>query len=188
MQKNKSSYQKIIAGVGSVLFLALFLGVVLGRSKNVPTPIVMQVQPTPPISLDTHTKCHSDGILPDPTCTPGSIDPQVTQANIHQTICLGGYTKTIRPPVSFTNTLKIQGITAYGYTDINPRDYEEDHLISLELGGASSDPKNLWPEPGASPNPKDTIENLCHKKVCNGEITLIQAQHEIATNWPTACQ
>jgi hypothetical protein len=28
----------------------------------------------------------------------------------------------------------------------NPKDYEEDHLISLELGGAPRDPKNLWPQ------------------------------------------
>lgn len=94
----------------------------------------------------------------------------------------------MRPPVSYTNKLKMQQITAYGYTDKNPRDYEEDHLISLELGGNPTDPKNLWPEPGASPNPKDKIENLCHEKVCSGQITLEQAQQEIATDWPTACQ
>ena len=82
----------------------------------------------------------------------------------------------------------MQQIIAYGYTDKNPRDYEEDHLISLELGGNPTDPKNLWPEPGASPNPKDKIENLCHEKVCSGQITLGQAQQEIATDWPTACQ
>ena len=82
----------------------------------------------------------------------------------------------------------MQQIKAYGYTDKSPRDYEEDHLISLELGGNTTDPKNLWPEPGASPNPKDKIENLCHEKVCSGQITLGQAQQEIATDWPTACQ
>jgi len=72
--------------------------------------------------------------------------------------------------------------------DKNPRDYEEDHLISLELGGSPSDPKNLWPEPGRSPNPKDLIENLCHRKICNGEISLDKAQQEIAANWQIACR
>jgi hypothetical protein len=84
--------------------------------------------------------------------------------------------------------LKKQQILDYGYSDTNLKNYEEDHFISLELGGAPADPQNLWPEPGASPNPKDRIENLCHKKICNGEITLAQAQQQIATNWPTACQ
>jgi hypothetical protein len=29
----------------------------------------------------------------------------------------------------------------------------------LELGGAVNDSRNLWPEPGGSPNPKDSVEN-----------------------------
>ena len=133
-------------------------------------------------------KCHTDGVLPDSSCTPGVIDARVTQENLYQTICSKGYTKTVRPPVSYTNKLKAQQITEYGYTDINLRDYEEDHLISLELGGNPTEPRNLWPEPGDSPNPKDKIENLCNQKVCHGEITLAKAQQEIATNWTTACQ
>ncbi len=132
--------------------------------------------------------CHEKDGLPDPTCTPGSTNFAVTQANIAATICTSGYTKTIRPPVSYTQSLKKQQIIAYGYVDKNFGDYEEDHLISLELGGNPTDPKNLWPEPGASPNPKDSIENICHQKVCDGEIALATAQKEIATDWKTACQ
>jgi hypothetical protein len=137
---------------------------------------------------DSSAACHINGVLPDSSCTPGAIDPKVTQENLYQTICSKGYTKTVRPAVSYTNKLKLQQIIAYGYVDKNLKDYEEDHLISLELGGSPTDPKNLWPEPGASPNPKDKIENLCNKKVCDGEITLTKAQQEIATNWETACQ
>src|ERR1035437_6991394 len=132
--------------------------------------------------------CHINGVLPDQLCTPGAIDPKVTQDDLYQTICSKGYTKTVRPPTSYTNKLKVQQILEYGYVDKNLKDYEEDHLISLELGGSPTDPKNLWPEPGSSPNPKDKIENLCKKKVCDGEITLTKAQQEIATNWETACQ
>lgn len=126
--------------------------------------------------------------MPDLNCTPGSTDPRVTQENIYQTICSKGYTQTVRPPVSYTNKLKFEQIEAYGYSDKNPRDYEEDHLIPLEVGGNPTDPKNLWPEPGDSPNPKDAIENLCNRKVCDREITLANAQLEIAANWTTACQ
>jgi hypothetical protein len=132
--------------------------------------------------------CHINGVLPDPNCTPGAINPNVTQNNLYQTICSKGYTQTVRPPVSYTNKLKLQQIIVYGYSDKNPRDYEEDHLIPLEVGGNPTDPKNLWPEPGDSPNPKDKIENLCNRKVCDQEITLANAQLEIAANWTTACQ
>lgn len=138
--------------------------------------------------ITTAPKCKSTNGLPDSSCTPGVIDPRVTQENILDTICKSGYTQTVRPSTSYTNNLKTEQIKLYGYLDTNLHDYEEDHLISLELGGSPTDPKNLWPEPGASPNPKDKIENLCHKLVCSGDINLSVAQEEIATNWHTACQ
>ncbi|MDE2026225.1 MAG: hypothetical protein KGJ07_07055 [Patescibacteria group bacterium] len=137
------------------------------------------------------TECHAKQIntsdtqayLPDPNCTPGITNPDVTQATINTTICVSGYTKTIRPTASYTNQLKLQQIQLYGYTDTNPKDYEEDHVISLELGGNPTDPKNLWPEPHPSLNEKDSVENYLHKKVCDGELTLSQAQEEITQNW-----
>lgn len=73
---------------------------------------------------------------PDPLRTPGALNPAVNQANIHSTICVSGWTATIRPPVSFTNSLKAKQIGEYGYSDTKMASYEEDHLISLELGGA----------------------------------------------------
>lgn len=182
---------KAIVGVSFVVLLALVFGFQAMNSENKgtpPTPIPTSSTTPPIVTSNPGAQCHINGVLPDPNCTPGAIDPNVTQANIQETICKSGYTKTVRPPVSYTNKLKTQQIAEYGYADTDLHDYEEDHLISLELGGAPSDPKNLWPEPGASPNPKDHIENLCHKKVCDGEITLADAQKEIATNWPTACQ
>lgn len=127
------------------------------------------------------------GDLPDPVCTPGATNPEVTQSNISRTICVSGYTAKIRPPVSYTNKLKRQQMQAYGFTD-NIRQHEEDHLISLELGGAPKDAKNLWPEPDASPNPKDKIENMLHAAVCAGRISLQAAQVRIATNWTTAAR
>jgi hypothetical protein len=61
--------------------------------------------------------------------------------------------------------------------------YEYDHFVPLELGGATNDPRNLWPEPGASPNPKDAVEGRLRRAVCDRQISLAQAQREIATNW-----
>ena len=174
-----------------VLFYLLSHPNFLNKSTIV-SPKVIPIVITPTLisnqTSDFNSKCHINGVLPDPNCTPGEIDPGVNQDNIQQTICVSGYTKTVRPSVTYTNKLKVQQIIDYGYLDKNMKDYEEDHLISLELGGAASDPKNLWPEPGASPNPKDKIENLCHEKICSGQISLTNAQKEIATNWQTACQ
>jgi hypothetical protein len=73
-------------------------------------------------------------------------------------------------------------MAAYG--DAGPMsDYEYDHFVPLELGGAVNDPRNLWPEPGASPNPKDAVEDELNQKVCDGRMTLAHAQRAIATNW-----
>jgi hypothetical protein len=64
--------------------------------------------------------------------------------------------------------------------------YEYDHLVSLELGGARNDPRNLWPEPGSSPNPKDGLENRLHARVCDGQMSLSAAQLAIARDWVAA--
>lgn len=120
---------------------------------------------------------------PDPACTPGAVDEAVTQSNIDSTICRSGYTTKVRPPVSATDEIKRAMYTAYG--DANGTPSELDHLVSLELGG-SNDTANLWPEPGALPNPKDSVENALHKAVCAHKITLTAAQQAIATDWTTA--
>jgi hypothetical protein len=73
-------------------------------------------------------------------------------------------------------------MAAYGDTG-SPSDYEYDHFVPLELGGAVNDPRNLWPEPGASPNPKDAVEDELNHRVCDGQMTLARAQHAIAANW-----
>jgi hypothetical protein len=130
--------------------------------------------------------CHFNNGLPDSNCNLGSINVSVTQSNINATICVSGYTKTVRPPTSYTNPLKIQSIAAYGYSDTNITDYEEDHLIALEIGGNPTDPKNLWAEPhygNFTSYMKDGFENYLHNQVCSGVMPLAQAQAEIATNW-----
>ena len=136
-----------------------------------------QRQPSP-----CHARGHGPFSLPDHHCTPGVVDRAVTQADIHRTICRSGYSKKVRPPESVTEPEKLVSMAAYGDSG-SPHDYEYDHLIPLELGGAPNDLHNLWPEPGATPNPKDRLENRLHRMVCAGTISLTAAQHEIATNW-----
>jgi hypothetical protein len=125
--------------------------------------------------------------LPDHIATPGAINPNVTQANISQTVCVSGWTKTIRPPASYTNKLKKQQLADGAYKSSEPMSsFEEDHLISLEIGGNPTDPKNLWPQHWSAPwgaHQKDQLENYLKRAVCTGKMTLAQAQKEAATDW-----
>jgi hypothetical protein len=134
--------------------------------------------------------CRAHGGLPDRSCTPGVSDPRVTQRNIQQTICRTGYTKTVRPPSSYTTPLKERQMAAYGYyAGHSTASYEEDHLISLELGGSPTDPRNLWPEahgPGLGSYQKDSVANALHKRVCDGAITLAAARRLERSDWVRA--
>lgn len=127
-------------------------------------------------------------VLPDAACTPGAIDPAVTQASIHSTICVSGYTATIRPPASNTGKFKFRSLQQYGMTYSTTVEY--DHLVSLQLGGANS-VSNLWPEPNSATakgtnNPKDQLESRLNQAVCSGKVSLAAAQMAIAGNWTTA--
>jgi hypothetical protein len=156
--------------------------------------------------------------IPRPDLFAGAPNPSITPENIQDNICKQGWsTKSIRPPASYTTALKKTQLRSLGYTlpnplpalttrsgkttipDIakciarssNPSCYEEDHLISLELGGDPRSPDNLWPEPwfGAwNAHIKDVLENTLHKMVCAGQIPLRDAQRAIATNWVSAYQ
>lgn len=123
-------------------------------------------------------------VLPDPACTPGATDSAVTQSDLGSTICQAGWTETVRPPESFTEPLKYEQMAAYGDSG-SAGAFEEDHLVPLELGGSPTSPLNLWPEPGATPNPKDAVENAANHAVCDGQMTLAQAQQAIASDWIT---
>jgi hypothetical protein len=128
------------------------------------------------VVLFAHGHHHrADAILADPTRTPGVLNPEVTQADIRSTICRRGWTETIRPPVSYTNALKVKQMWQYRETG-SLSDYQEDHLISLELGGNPTDPRNLWPEPYPRAADVDKIENELNAEVCSGQLTLAQAQ------------
>jgi hypothetical protein len=128
-------------------------------------------------------QARDNGRLPDRRCTPGAIDPAVTQADIRSTICVSGYTQTVRPPESQTEAFKFgQAYPAYGLAAGTVS--ELDHLVPLELGGAN-DAANLWPEAGPVPNPKDPVEDALNRAVCDGRIRLARAQRAIAQDWET---
>jgi len=150
-------------------------GFVYARASNE----AVRAQPPPP-------SCHALGSglysRPDPACTPGALNPTVTQATAHKTICARGWTEEVRPPEAVTEREKEASMAAYGDQG-SMASYEYDHLIPLELGGATNDRRNLWPAPGASPNLKDAFEDRLRAEVCDGTISLARAQREMAENW-----
>jgi hypothetical protein len=61
----------------------------------------------------------------------------------------------------------------------SPSEYEEDHFIPLELGGAPRNPKNLWPEPRSQSKLSDPPETKLKRQVCKGLIKLAKARAAI---------
>ncbi len=130
--------------------------------------------------------------LPDPGLTPGATNPAVNPDDLATTVCRSGWSKSVRPPVSYTGTLKRTQIREYGYEDRDAGHYQEDHLIPLSIGGAPRDPANLWPEPLTATLPdgtevgaetKDRFELYLHAAVCDGSIPLRAAQRQMAGDW-----
>lgn len=126
--------------------------------------------------------------LPNPVATPGATNARVTQATIRSTICVPGYSSSVRPPESYTQKLKYHQLdTGYNLRgDTRASHYEEDHLIPLEVGGSPTSVKNLWPEPWNTTwnaGKKDSLENTMHRLVCSGAVLLTTAQRVFAANW-----
>ena len=126
--------------------------------------------------------------LPNARLTPGATNPAVRQATIHSTICVPGYSSSVRPSESYTERLKFAQLDG-GYNlrgDTRASHYEEDHLIPLEVGGSPTAVANLWPEPrtifwGAAR--KDRLENALHRLVCDGRVSLATAQRVFSVDW-----
>jgi hypothetical protein len=129
------------------------------------------------LALRLEQHAGAPAVVADPVRTPGVLNPDVTQATIGSTICVVGWTRTVRPPTEYTNALKRRQMRAYGELG-SASAFQEDHLISLELGGHPTDPRNLWPEPYPRASQVDTIENDLNRRVCDGSLTLAEAQIE----------
>src|SRR5205807_8233135 len=79
-----------------------------------------------PAAGSCHLRQAADGEpLPDPACTPGAIDPAVTDTNTATTVCRkGGYTSSVRPPESLTEPAKKKLLAAYGIPASQISSYE----------------------------------------------------------------
>jgi hypothetical protein len=97
--------------------------------------------------------------MPQPAATPGKVR-SLTQAQVCAT-AWGGDRRHVRV------SMKRQVAEAYGVARTEWSNYEFDHLVPRELGGAD-DAANLWPQPWTSARQKDRLENQLHQLVCTG--------------------
>jgi hypothetical protein len=170
-----------------LMLLTLLVASCVAGSSNTPSEGTSSLPaPTNGGSIGTRTKtsgCVAQDALPDPDCTPGAIFPDATKDKI----CVPGYSSGVR---NVPESEKNQVYAEYGIKSHTTGQYEVDHLISLELGG-SNEIANLWPE-AAEPRPgfheKDKVENYLHKQVCDGAMSLQDAQYQIAHDWMTVYQ
>jgi hypothetical protein len=116
---------------------------------------------------------------PDPKLTPGAVDPHITQANIHKTVCLSGYTAKVR---NVSEGTKKEVMRRYGRPESDLHMVEIDHFVSLEIGGLN-DVTNLWPQPMEEARLKDVVETWLKRQVCSGKMSLHDAQKAIY-RWP----
>lgn len=180
------------AAVAAVLVAAaVHYGVGIGSGSGEHTTTTLGLGEALGASAETRTAAFPSGSL-----HPGALNPDVTQANIQRTICSDGWLRTVAPDAAFLDRLERTQLTAEGKPGTNA-DYEEDHLVPVELGGAPKDAKNLWPQPyesrgaryapmGSGAESKDAVEEKLRGRVCTGRLTLRLARQAIAGNWQLA--
>lgn len=144
---------------------------------------------TPPNGCTTRM---SNGFtLPDPTCTPGAINPtlnaDVLRNPAFRTCCVRNNATTEQQKAS---TYDWYHITHPTHNTGQSQTSELDHLVSLELGGADT-LDNIWPQCGPPEvalgdryfKQKDMVENYLAAQVKAGSIDLGDAQEGIANDW-----
>jgi hypothetical protein len=170
-------------GFGSALRPATLAPLQPAPSRSTRTPAVLS--PVPTSTSRPGSRCVLGGFWPlyepDSTCTPGSLNPQVTQANIGSTICSPGWsTKQREAGLSrdAAHRAKVLVAKAYGL-DVQFDQAELDHRVPISLGGdvgSLTQLTNLWLEPGATLNRKDTVEITAGAEVCKRHLLLATAQ------------
>ena len=115
-----------------------------------------------------------------------ALNPDVDEDTIDKTICLSGYTKTVRPATSYTKGVKQKLMREAGIDAARIGDYELDHIVPLTLGGHPRKLSNLQLQPWDGPHGahmKDILEERLHQLVCHGRLDLTDAQVCIAQDW-----
>ncbi len=122
---------------------------------------------------------HGERAVPSQALTPGAV----------RTVAKAEVCSTNIQPFALPVALQRRVFEEYGIRNASLNAYEVDYLITPELGGAA-DIRNLWPEPYSATvwnaHVKDQLEDRLHQLVCDGQLDLATAQHDISTNWIAA--
>lgn len=116
---------------------------------------------------------------------PLPVNPAVSESNIAETICMPGWSATQRPPVAYTNRIKMRLLHDMGLPPELLVDFVLDHRISISAGGSPDALANLVLQDRDASGRKDRFEEKMHHAICAGEISLRQAQ-ELLWNWKDA--
>jgi hypothetical protein len=120
---------------------------------------------------------------------PGAVFAEVQQTNIKATICVPGWTATVRPSTSYTQGVKHKMLRDAGVPESEAIKYELDHFVPLALGGHPRSIDNLWLQrwDGSwNARVKDRLERALQVKVCAGQIALDAARMAIEQDWKRA--
>jgi hypothetical protein len=120
---------------------------------------------------------------------PEALNPDVRQETIQQTICVPGYTASVRPSTTYTNGVKVKLLRETGRPPAAASDFELDHRVPLALGGHPRSLKNLELQPWEGEDgakKKDRLERRLQRLVCAGSEPLAHAQRAIYEDWKDA--
>lgn len=119
-------------------------------------------------------------------CQSQSLAPEVTQETVAETVCIPGYTKTVRPSFWSSQRIKLRMLKEAGETWVSAPAYQLDHIVPLCLGGHPTDQANLQLQPWLEATRKDRLEAKVCCLVCSGQITLHEGQSAIMVDWKEA--
>jgi hypothetical protein len=136
------------------------------------TPAAVALPPPVPVAL------------PDPAASRAPVSGSVASpAPTVAQLCTGSYVKKTTPSASVTDPIKAAQVARAASSDKDPSHYVEDQLVPIELGGAPTDVRNVWPQPTALAELKDREERRLRGDVCAGRTTLAAAQAQILAEW-----
>jgi hypothetical protein len=129
--------------------------------------------------------------IPDPSCTPGAVNPTLTLEVLSDPKFRTGCVRDNATSAERKATTYVAYGIPHPTNNKGPAQVcELDHLISLELGGADT-LDNIWPQCGPDAvalreryfKQKDAVENYLTGEVCTGGMDLAEAQKGIAADW-----
>jgi hypothetical protein len=117
----------------------------------------------------------------------GMLDERVTQQSIGETICRPGYTDAVAPPFDEWLAKKDQMLAERGIDTDDGVAFALDRRVPLVLGGSPDAPANLGLLPWAGRDGerrKARAAVMLKRCVCEGKLSLAEAQAAIVGNWP----